>query len=109
VRFPTYPQAVAVMLPYYIAVAAVYSGLPWATNSILPAVALHVGGDIWSLIRLWATGKAEWQRSAAPQPLIWDAGLDVSFLWAIGQCAVFAISTFILCRCLHRFATSSRP
>lgn len=105
-HFPTHPGAVVVMLPYYIAVAAVYSGLTWATNSILPALTLHVGGDIWSLIRLWATGKAEWQRSEEPQALIWDAGLDPSFLSSIALCTVFAIATFILCRNLRRSATS---
>ena len=100
----THPGAVVVMLPYYIAVAAVYSGLTWATNSILPALALHVGGDIWSLVRLWATGKAEWQRSDAAQALVWDVGLDASFLSAVGLCAAFSIATFMLCRQLRRFA-----
>jgi uncharacterized protein len=107
-HFPTHPEAVAVMLPYYIAVAAVYSGLTWATNSILPAVALHVGGDIWSLIRLWATGEAEWQRSDATHALVWDGGLDASFLSAVGLCAAFSIGTFMLCRQLRLFAISSR-
>ncbi len=97
-HFPNHPQAVGVMIPYYVAVAAVYSGLTWATNSILPAIALHVGGDIWSLIRLWATGQPEWQRSDVAQALVWDAGVDASFLSAIGVCAAFSIVTFALCR-----------
>jgi membrane protease YdiL (CAAX protease family) len=107
-HFPTHPGAVVVMLPYYIAVAAVYSGLTWATNSILPAVALHVGGDIWSLVRLWATGKAEWQRSDVAQTLVWDGGLDASFLSSVGFCAAFSIGAFMLCRQLRRLAISSR-
>jgi membrane protease YdiL (CAAX protease family) len=81
-HFPNHPDAVMPMLPYYIAVAAVYGGLTWATNSILPAVALHVGGDIWSLGRLWLTGRPEWQRSDSPLPLVWDSGVDTSFLLA---------------------------
>jgi membrane protease YdiL (CAAX protease family) len=89
-HFPTHPAAVLVMLPYYIAVAAVYSGLTWATNSILPALALHVGGDIWSLIRLWATGKPEWQRSEAAPPLVWDSGVDAGFLSSIGHASLSA-------------------
>lgn len=101
-HFPTHPGAVAGMLPYYIAVAAVYSGVTWAADSILPALALHVGGDVWSLVRLWATGKAEWQRSGVAQALIWDTGLDASFLSAIGLCAAFSIATFVLCRQLRR-------
>ena len=100
-HFPNHPAAIFVMLPYYIAVAAVYSGLTWATNSILPAVALHVGGDIWSLIRLWATGRPEWQRSEAVPALVWDSGVDVSFLSAIALCTAFSIGTFMLCRQLR--------
>lgn len=104
-HFPTHPAAVLVMLPYYIAVAAVYSGLTWATNSILPALALHVGGDIWSLIRLWATGRPEWQRSEAAPPLVWDSGVDAGFLSSIGLCAAFAIAAFVLCRQLRAQVT----
>jgi len=106
-HFPTHPGAVVVMLPYYIAVAAVYSGLTWATNSILPALTLHVGGDIWSLTRLWATGKPEWQRSDVAQALVWDAGLDASFLSSIGFCVAFSVAAFILCRQVRRSATLS--
>jgi hypothetical protein len=40
-------------------------------DSILPAVALHAGGNVWSLTRLWATGRPEWQLSATP-----SSGLD---------------------------------
>lgn len=106
-HFPNHPSAVAVMLPYYIAVAAVYSGVTWAANSILPAVALHVGGDIWSLIRQWATGLPEWQGAATPQPLVWDTGPDTAFLLAIGLSALFAIGTFVLCRRLRHRITAS--
>jgi hypothetical protein len=55
-HFPNHPDAVLTMLPYYFAVAAVYGGLTCAANSILPSLVLHVGGDIWSLGRLWMTG-----------------------------------------------------
>lgn len=51
-HFPNHPDAVLTMLPYYIAVAAVYGGLTWAVNSILPALVLHAGGNVWSLGRL---------------------------------------------------------
>ena len=92
-HFPNHPDAVIPMLPYYIAVAAVYSGLTWATNSILPAVTLHVGGDVWSLGRLWLTGRPEWQRSDAPPPLVWDGGVDSSFLWACALVVAFTAAT----------------
>ncbi|HSC16111.1 MAG TPA: CPBP family intramembrane glutamic endopeptidase, partial [Gammaproteobacteria bacterium] len=60
-HFPTHPADVLWMLPYYIAVSAVYGGLTWAANSILPALVLHAGGDIVVLTRWWLTGRPEWQ------------------------------------------------
>jgi membrane protease YdiL (CAAX protease family) len=101
-HFPNHPDGVVQMIPYYLAVAAVYSGITWAVDSILPAVVLHVGGDIWSLVRLWAIGRAEYQRSGTAPALVWDTGLDASFLSAVALSAVFALAAFGLCRALHR-------
>ena len=103
-HFPNHSGAVLPMVPYYVAVAAVYSSVTWAADSILPAVALHVGGDIWSLVRLWATGRAEYQRSGAAPALVWDIGFDASFLTALGQFMAFAVGAFVLCRWLRRHA-----
>ena len=108
-HFPNHPDAVIPMLPYYIAVAAVYGGLTWATNSILPAVALHVGGDVWSLGRLWLTGRPEWQRADAPPPLVWDTGVDTSFLVACTLVVTFTAATIALYVYLRRLnCVSSR-
>jgi membrane protease YdiL (CAAX protease family) len=60
-HFTNHPRDVLLMLPYYVAVAAVYGGLTWATDSILPAVVLHSAGDVVVLTRWWATGLPEWQ------------------------------------------------
>ena len=78
-----HPASVLVMLPYYIAISAVYGGLASATNSILPGLVLHAGGDIFSLTRLWATGRPEWQVAAAPAGLIWDTGVDFAFVRSV--------------------------
>jgi membrane protease YdiL (CAAX protease family) len=106
-HFPSHPDAVIPMLPYYIAVAAVYGGLTWATNSILPAVALHAGGDVWSLGRLWLTGRPEWQRSDSPPPLVWNSGTDASFLWACALVAAFTAATIGLYVYLRRLSAVS--
>ena len=106
-HFPNHPDAVIPMLPYYIAVAAVYGGLTWATNSILPAVTLHVGGDVWSLGRLWLTGRPEWQRSNSPAPLVWDSGVDASFVWACALVVAFAAATVALYVYLRRLSDVS--
>ena len=71
-----------VMLPYYIAVTAVYAAITSAANSILPAVVLHVAGDVWSLTRLWVTGAPEWQAGSASQQ-IWTTGVDRDFVVAV--------------------------
>ena len=96
-HFTHHPGAVLTMLPYYVGVAAVYGGLAYATNSILPPLVLHAGGDVLSLTRLLVTGRAEWQVSAsAPPPLVWNTGLDTAFIRpvivfvALGTAAVWA-------------------
>ena len=81
-HFPNHPRHVMVMLPYYIAVTAVYAGITSAANSIRPAVVLHVLGDVWSLTRLWVTGAPEWQ-AATPSEQIWQTGADRDFVVAL--------------------------
>ena len=75
-----HPASVLVMLPFYLAVTAVYGGLAYATNSILPGMVLHAAGDVFSLTRLWTSGQSEWQVSAATPTLVWETGVDFSFL-----------------------------
>jgi membrane protease YdiL (CAAX protease family) len=79
-HFPNHGADVWMMLPYYIAVSAVYSGLTWAADSILPALVLHSGGDVWSLVRLWASGRPEWQMQPDSAGLVWQTGVDAGFL-----------------------------
>ena len=87
------------MLPFYLAVSAIYGGLAYATNSILPAIALHAGGDVWSLTRQWITGQPSWQLSSvAAPPLVWQTGVDAAFvtslvaLLLLGAIATWAIA-----------------
>ena len=46
------------MLPYYVAVTAVYGGITAAANSILPALVLHTVGDVWSFDAAMADRRA---------------------------------------------------
>jgi len=85
-HFPNHPADVLTMLPYYIAVSAVYGGLTWAANSILPALVLHSGGDVWSLGRLWMTGRAEYQLSSTAPALVRDTAIDAGFVVAVMAC-----------------------
>jgi membrane protease YdiL (CAAX protease family) len=79
-HFPTHAGDVLSMLPYYVAVAAVYGGLTWAADSILPALVLHATGDVVVLTRWWLTGRPEWQIGATPPPLVSETGIDAQFL-----------------------------
>jgi membrane protease YdiL (CAAX protease family) len=68
-----------ILWPYYVAVAAIYGTVTYLTESILPAILLHTGGNIYSNIDLWLHGQAEWQASSGPAALIWKTGADASF------------------------------
>jgi membrane protease YdiL (CAAX protease family) len=96
-HFPNHPNQVLTMLPYYIAVSAVYGGMTSASNSILPAVVLHVIGNVWSLTRLWTTGRPEWQIVAEPRRLIWATGVDPAFLILAGAFALLSSAAWAAC------------
>ncbi len=92
-HFGSHPADVLLMLPYYVAVSAVYGGLTWAADSILPALVLHSAGDIVVLTRWWSTGRPEWQVGATSPPLVWERGVDVSFVLAAFAFVVLAFVT----------------
>jgi membrane protease YdiL (CAAX protease family) len=75
----THPEVTLVLMPFYLAVAAVYGGLAYLTNSILPSMVLHAGGNVLGAIDLFARGQSEWQASSTPKSLIWDTGTDAAF------------------------------
>jgi hypothetical protein len=100
-HFPNHPGDVILMLPYHVAVSAIYGGLTWATNSILPALVLHSVGDIVVLPRWWVTGRPEWQLSAVVPALVWDGGVDASFTTAVLVAAVLGGATAWSYRSVH--------
>jgi membrane protease YdiL (CAAX protease family) len=85
-----------ILWPYYVAVAAIYGTVAYATNSILPAIVLHTAGNVFSNLDLWLHGQAEWQTPSAGTHLIWKTGGDASFwrtaiaLVAVATAAVWA-------------------
>jgi len=106
-HFPNHPGAVLQMLPYYVAVSALYGGLTWATNSILPPLALHIGGDVWSLTRLWLTGRPEWQLFSTPPALVWETGFDARFVATLAVAIALTAMTAALCVSLRRLAAGA--
>jgi membrane protease YdiL (CAAX protease family) len=104
-HFGNHPGDVLLMLPYYIAVSAVYGGLTWAVDSVLPAVVLHSAGDIVVLTRWWLTGRPEWQVGATAPPLLWETGVDAPFLVVAITAVVLAVSTAMAYGALRRERT----
>jgi membrane protease YdiL (CAAX protease family) len=96
-----------VLLPYYVAVAAIYGLVTYLTNSILPAVVLHAGGNIYSNTDLWLRGRAEWQASSGASKLIWESGTDTAFWIAAGAVIVLAGATLWAYFMLARSASAA--
>jgi hypothetical protein len=74
-------------MPYYLAAAAIYGALAHLTNSILPSMVLHAAGNVFGYIDLLVRGRAEWQASTIPAPLVWETGADASF-WIAAAAAI---------------------
>lgn len=114
-HFNQHPQAILAMLPFYIAVAAIYGTLAYLTSSILPGLVLHAGGDVFSLTRLWATGQPEWQLTEKPAGLIWDTGADAGFyasvalLILLGAAAIGAYAALASAARSERAVLSPQP
>lgn len=72
-----------VLWPYYVAVAAIYGGVTYLTDSILPAVVLHTSGNVYSNLDLLLHGQAEWQASPNATGLVWTTGADATFIWLV--------------------------
>jgi membrane protease YdiL (CAAX protease family) len=106
-----HPASVLAMLPFYIAVSAVYGGIAYTTNSILPAVVLHTAGDVFSLTRLWMTGQPEWQGSASPATatLIWQTGVDFPFVRSVIVFIVLSGAALWAYSALARLAREAPP
>ena len=104
-------EVTVILLPYYLAVGVVYGALAHLTDSTLPSMVLHTGGNVFSAIALFFGGRSEWQLSSAPKPLIWQAGPDASFgvnvlaLLMVGATAMWAYAR--LARAAHHPPSSA--
>ena len=107
-HFGSHPRDVLLMLPYYVAVSAVYGGLTWAADSILPAVVLHSAGDVVVLTRWWATGRPEWQLTATAPRLVWEGGVDAPFVFSAIMFVVLAVLTIRAYRTVHTLRVTTQ-
>ncbi len=87
-----HPEVTLVLMPYYVAVAAVYGGLAYITNSILPSLVLHAGGNMFVFLGQFGAGRSEWQATAAP--LVWETGPDATFVVTVVAAIVLGAAVF---------------
>jgi membrane protease YdiL (CAAX protease family) len=52
-----HPEVGVLLMPFYLAVAAVYGGLAYLTDSTLPGMVLHAGGNMFSALDLFTRGR----------------------------------------------------
>ena len=106
-----HPEVGVVLLPFYVAVAAVYGTLAYFTDSSLPGMLLHAGGNMFSAFDLFTRGRSEWQLSPEATPLIWETGPDAAF-WsnvaALLIVAVLAVWAYSMLERATRDARASR-
>jgi membrane protease YdiL (CAAX protease family) len=86
-----HPEVTLSLMPFYLAVAAIYGGLAYLTDSTLPGMVLHGGGNVLGSLDLLVRGRAEWQTPATPQPLVWETGADASF-WMLCLAVLLAVA-----------------
>jgi len=75
----SHPAVTLRMMPYYMSVATIYGAIAYLTNSILPTMVLHSGGNILGSLDLFPSGQSVGQVSRTPAPLIWESGADTRF------------------------------
>ena len=103
-----HPEVGVVLLPFYLAVAAVYGALAYFTDSTLPGMVLHAGGNMFSAFDLFTRGRSEWQLSAEAKPLIWETGPDLALWGNLAALLIVAGSTVWAFATLARTARQAR-
>jgi membrane protease YdiL (CAAX protease family) len=103
-----HPEVGVVLLPFYVAVAAVYGTLAYFTDSTLPGMLLHAGGNMFSAFDLFTRGRSEWQLSPEAKPLIWDTGPDAAFWGNVAALLIVAVLTIWAYSLLERATRDAR-
>ena len=105
----THPEVTLALMPFYLAIAAVYGTLAYLTNSIWPSMVLHAGGNVFAAFDLFARGHSEWQGlGTGPPKLVWETGTDAAFLGSVGATLVVgaaAVWAYVMLARLRRAPT----
>jgi membrane protease YdiL (CAAX protease family) len=105
----THDEVTLVLLPYFMAAAAVYGALAYLTDSTLPSMFLHAAGNVFSAMGLFFGGRSEWQLSSSPKPLIWEAGTNAWFWVTVVAFLIVATAAVWAYSSLSRAAFSPSP
>jgi hypothetical protein len=90
----THEEMTLALMPFYMLVAINYGVMAWLTNSVVPGIILHAGGNIFNAMLLLGSRRSEWRMTEEEKPLIWETGADSSFwISLIGFIIITAIST----------------
>lgn len=104
----SHPEVGLSLLPYYMAVAAVYGMLAYLTDSTLPSMVLHTGGNLLSAFDLFTRGRSEWNVDTAPRALVWQRGVDASFVANVAAFLVVGALTILAYVSLARATRTAR-
>ncbi|MDO8679907.1 MAG: hypothetical protein Q7R30_15405 [Acidobacteriota bacterium] len=66
--------------------------LAFITNSILPSLVLHAGGNMFVFLGEFGAGRSEWQATAAP--LVWETGPDATFVVTVAAAIGLGAAVF---------------
>ncbi|HEX8726061.1 MAG TPA: CPBP family intramembrane glutamic endopeptidase [Gemmatimonadaceae bacterium] len=92
------------LMPYYLAVAAVYGALAYLTNSIIPSLVLHAGGDALDALMSLGGGGSVVQQAAAPH-----AGVGAGTAVAINLVVLAATGLASIWACRELAKATHRP
>jgi membrane protease YdiL (CAAX protease family) len=101
----THREVTFVLMPYFMAVGLIYGTIAHLTDSILPSMLLHAGGNILSGIPLlWGRDAAGIAGTASAPGLVWEGGADATFWISCGALLVVTAAAIGAYRVLARVA-----
>jgi membrane protease YdiL (CAAX protease family) len=88
-------------LLFFFVVGVVFGTIAYYTKSILPALPVHIVGDLWFFIVIWPHD--------AGRPLVWRQGVGADFWLELLQLIVFGAAAVLAFRRLRAVTRSQLP
>ncbi|HYA00031.1 MAG TPA: CPBP family intramembrane glutamic endopeptidase [Candidatus Binatia bacterium] len=86
-------------LLFYFTVGVVFGAIACLTRSVLPALPIHIAGDLLFFTAIWPHDAA--------RVLVWHGGADLAFWLRVGQVVVFTVLAAFAFRRLHQACSRS--